>query len=190
MQRKVFLGIQTLGMIQKKSPAQKAGLDHSSRLNLTLSGCSSAEPTSVSVQQCKIQIINLYLQPVKIISHLPSHSVLGFFGSNHVINLISTRKSFATLISENNKSKFKDVYRILIEYKNSKALFQSRIVDVPSTVIETLRKNEQKQLRHFIDSLMCAGNLLLPAMQISPSLATNFDYLIIVKSGKPVTPIR
>ena len=71
MQRKVFLGIQTLGMIQKKSPAQKAGLDHSSRLNLTLSGCSSAEPTSVSVQQCKIQIINLYLQPVKIISHLP-----------------------------------------------------------------------------------------------------------------------
>jgi len=119
-----------------------------------------------------------------------SHSVLGFFGSNHVINLISTRKSFATLISENNKSKFKDVYRILIEYKNSKALFQSRIVDVPSTVIETLRKNEQKQLRHFIDSLMCAGNLLLPAMQISPSLATNFDYLIIVKSGKPVTPIR
>lgn len=71
MQRKVFLGIQTLGMIQKKSPAQKAGLDHSSRLNLTLAGCSSAEPDSVSVQQCKIQIINLYLQPVKIISHLP-----------------------------------------------------------------------------------------------------------------------
>jgi len=71
MQRKVFLGIQTLGMIQKKSPAQKAGLDHSSRLNLTLAGCSAAEPDSVSVQQCKIQIINLYLQPVKIISHLP-----------------------------------------------------------------------------------------------------------------------
>lgn len=74
MQRKVFLGIQTLGMIQKKSPAQKAGLDHSSRLNLTLAGCSSAEPDSVSVQQCKIQIINLYLQPVKIISHLPNYT--------------------------------------------------------------------------------------------------------------------
>ncbi|MBX2917155.1 MAG: hypothetical protein KF856_17935 [Cyclobacteriaceae bacterium] len=58
-------------MIQKKSPAQKAGLDHSSRLNLTLTGCSSAEPVSVSVQQCKIQISNLYLQPVKILSHLP-----------------------------------------------------------------------------------------------------------------------
>ncbi len=59
-------------MIQKKSPAQKAGLDHSSRLNLTLAGCSSAEPASVSVQQCKIQFSNLYLQPVKILSHLPN----------------------------------------------------------------------------------------------------------------------
>ncbi|MFM8832722.1 MAG: helix-turn-helix transcriptional regulator, partial [Cytophagales bacterium] len=60
-------------MIQKKSPAQKAGLDHSSRLNLTLVGCSSAEPTSVSVQRCKIQFTNLYLQPVKIPSHLPPY---------------------------------------------------------------------------------------------------------------------
>ncbi|MFM7854824.1 MAG: hypothetical protein ACKO96_23570, partial [Flammeovirgaceae bacterium] len=49
------------------------GLDHSSRLNLTLVGCSSAEPTSVSVQRCKIQFTNLYLQPVKIPSHLPLH---------------------------------------------------------------------------------------------------------------------
>ena len=71
MQRKVFLRHKTPGMIQKKSPAQKAGLDHSSRLNLTLAGCSSAEPASVSVQLCKIQFTNLYLQPVKILSHLP-----------------------------------------------------------------------------------------------------------------------
>ena len=80
MRHKVFLGIQTLGMIQEtcltgrqESPAQKARLDHSSRLNLTLTGCSSAEPVSVSVQQCKIQISNLYLQPVKIVSHLPTN---------------------------------------------------------------------------------------------------------------------
>jgi hypothetical protein len=70
MKRKVFLRHKTLGMIQKKSPALQAGLDHSSRLNVTLTGCSSAEPASVSVQLCKIQISNLYLQPVKIISHL------------------------------------------------------------------------------------------------------------------------
>ncbi|UXE68679.1 MAG: hypothetical protein KA713_08960 [Chryseotalea sp. WA131a] len=61
-------------MIQKKSPALQAGLDHSSRLNVTLAGCSSAEPASVSVQLCKIQNSNLYLQPVKILSHLPFQS--------------------------------------------------------------------------------------------------------------------
>jgi hypothetical protein len=71
MQRKVFLRHKTLGMIQKKSPALQAGLDHSSRLNVTLAGCSSAEPASVSVQLCKIQNSHLYLQPVKILSHLP-----------------------------------------------------------------------------------------------------------------------
>jgi hypothetical protein len=75
MQRKVFLRHKALGMIQKKSPALQAGLDHSSRLNLTLAGCSSAEPASVSVQLCKIQISNLYLQPVKIISHLPRNVI-------------------------------------------------------------------------------------------------------------------
>jgi hypothetical protein len=71
MKRKVFLRHKTLGMVQKKSPALPAGLDHSSRLNVTLAGCSSAEPASVSVQLCKIQNSNLYLQPVKILSHLP-----------------------------------------------------------------------------------------------------------------------
>jgi hypothetical protein len=41
-------------------------------LNVTLAGCSSAEPASVSVQLCKIQNSHLYLQPVKILSHLPT----------------------------------------------------------------------------------------------------------------------
>jgi hypothetical protein len=36
-------------------------------------GCSSAEPASVLVQQCKIQISKLYLQPVKIPSHFQDH---------------------------------------------------------------------------------------------------------------------
>jgi hypothetical protein len=73
MQHKVFLGIIPLGMM-KKDPfpyGNGKGLDHSSRLNLSLIGCSSAEPTSVSVQQCKNQFHQLYLQPVKISSHLP-----------------------------------------------------------------------------------------------------------------------
>jgi hypothetical protein len=44
-------------------------------LNVTLAGCSSAEPASVSVQLCKIQNSHLYLQPVKILSHLPDEIV-------------------------------------------------------------------------------------------------------------------
>jgi hypothetical protein len=80
MQRKVFLRHKTLGMIQKKSPALQAGLDHSSRLNVTLAGCSSAEPASVSVQLCKIQNSHLYLQPVKILSHLPYPLAILYIG--------------------------------------------------------------------------------------------------------------
>lgn len=73
MQRKVFLGMRALGMMPGKSPALniRTGLDHSSRLNLSLTGCSSAEPASVLIQQHKIQFSILYLQPVKILSHLP-----------------------------------------------------------------------------------------------------------------------
>lgn len=72
MQRKVFLGIQTPGMSKEKVLTIPPALDHSSRLNLPLTGCSSAEPASVSVQHRKIQLNNLYLQSVKILSHLPA----------------------------------------------------------------------------------------------------------------------
>lgn len=79
MRRKVFLGINPLGMMHnKKSPAINAGPDHSSRMNLSLAGCSSAEPVSVSVQHHKIQINKLYLQPVKNCSHLPMHRAKSF----------------------------------------------------------------------------------------------------------------
>jgi len=118
-------------------------------------------------------------------------SVVGFFGNNHVINLRSMKKSFATLVAEDDKSKFKDnVYRVLIEYENSKALFQSRIVDVPSIVNEILKKDEQKQLKNFISGLKCKSNFLLPATKISPPLNDIFDYLILVKGGYPVTIVH
>jgi hypothetical protein len=89
-------------MVQKKSPALPAGLDHSSRLNLTLAGCSSAEPASVSVQLCKIQNSNLYLQPVKILSHLPYFKCYHKYNEfdyvylaldNHLFDMIDYSKS-------------------------------------------------------------------------------------------------
>jgi hypothetical protein len=91
MQRKVFLRHKALGMIQKKSPALQAGLDHSSRLNVTLAGCSSAEPASVSVQLCKIQNSNLYLQPVKILSHLPGQPSLPLTSQTKKEHLIKNK---------------------------------------------------------------------------------------------------
>jgi uncharacterized protein (UPF0332 family) len=53
-------------------------------LNVTLAGCSSAEPASVSVQLCKIQNSHLYLQPVKILSHLPFYTVSALLIKNGV----------------------------------------------------------------------------------------------------------
>jgi hypothetical protein len=41
-------------------------------MNLSLAGCSSAEPASVSIHHYKIQLKRLYLQLVKKDSHLPS----------------------------------------------------------------------------------------------------------------------
>jgi len=40
--------------------------------NLSLTGCSSAEPVSVSVFKHKIQLLQLYLQTVKKAIHLPA----------------------------------------------------------------------------------------------------------------------
>ena len=43
------------------------------RVNLSLAGCSSAEPASVSVQN-KIQCIKLYLQTVEKANHVHNHN--------------------------------------------------------------------------------------------------------------------
>src|SRR5690606_834121 len=56
--------------LKKKGDEQLTALQTTFRReNLSLAGCSSAEPASVSVQQYKIQISKLYLQPVEIPSH-------------------------------------------------------------------------------------------------------------------------
>lgn len=50
-------------------------LYYSRRFNLSLAGCSSAEPVSVSIEHRKIQNYELYLQPVEKVSHVP-HSLI------------------------------------------------------------------------------------------------------------------
>src|SRR5690606_1586849 len=71
MQHKGFFRHTPSGMVlKKKGDEQLTALQTTFRReNISLAGYSSAEPASVTVQQCKIQISNLDLQPVDITSH-------------------------------------------------------------------------------------------------------------------------
>ena len=71
-QHKVFLRHELLKYNSEKSTAKSSALEnYISSVNLSLSGCSSAEPNSVSVGRCKFQLKKLYLQTVKKVDHLP-----------------------------------------------------------------------------------------------------------------------
>lgn len=73
-QHKVFLRHELLKYNSEKSTAKSSALEnYISSANLSLSGCSSAEPNSVSVGRCKFQLKKLYLQTVKKVDHLPDY---------------------------------------------------------------------------------------------------------------------
>ena len=73
-QHKVFLRHELLKYNSEKSTAKSSALEnYISSANLSLSGCSSAEPNSVSVGRCKFQLKKLYLQTVKKVDHLPNN---------------------------------------------------------------------------------------------------------------------
>lgn len=73
-QHKVFLRHELLKYNSEKSTAKSSALEnYISSANLSLSGCSSAEPNSVSVGRCKFQLKKLYLQTVKKVDHLPDN---------------------------------------------------------------------------------------------------------------------
>ena len=74
-QHKVFLRHELLKYNSEKSTAKSSALEnYISSANLSLSGCSSAEPDSVSVGACKFQMKKLYLQTVKKVDHLPKNN--------------------------------------------------------------------------------------------------------------------
>lgn len=78
-QHKVFLRHELLKYNSEKSTAKSSALEnYISSANLSLSGCSSAEPNSVSVGRCKFQLKKLYLQTVKKVDHLPRHKNSAF----------------------------------------------------------------------------------------------------------------
>ena len=76
-QHKVFLRHELLKYNSEKSTAKSSAFEnYISSANLSLSGCSSAEPDSVSVGRCKFQLKKLYLQTVKKVDHLPYFELL------------------------------------------------------------------------------------------------------------------
>lgn len=82
-QHKVFLRHELLKYNSEKSTAKSSALEnYISSANLSLSGCSSAEPNSVSVGRCKFQLKKLYLQTVKKVDHLPDNFNIGDISKN------------------------------------------------------------------------------------------------------------
>jgi hypothetical protein len=61
-----------LGKYVKRETHQKTHLSHFRRINLSLAGCSPAEPTSVSIEHSKKLNKLLYLQTVKKSIHVQS----------------------------------------------------------------------------------------------------------------------
>ena len=73
MLHKVFSRHRLLKYNSEKSTAKSDALEnYISSANLSLAGCSSAEPDYVSVGAYKFQTKKLYLQTVKKVDHLPN----------------------------------------------------------------------------------------------------------------------
>ena len=99
-QHKVFLRHELLKYNSEKSTAKSSALEnYISSANLSLSGCSSAEPNSVSVGRCKFQLKKLYLQTVKKVDHLPIVLIINFGTLGKIIFFPRCEASFFVKIS-------------------------------------------------------------------------------------------
>ena len=97
-QHKVFLRHELLKYNSEKSTAKSSALEnYISSANLSLSGCSSAEPNSVSVGRCKFQLKKLYLQTVKKVDHLPVRFT--FFWQRKVSHDLKTGENLPAIVA-------------------------------------------------------------------------------------------
>jgi hypothetical protein len=72
--RNGFYSAILLGKYVKRETHQKTYLSNFRRINLSLAGCSLAEPTSVSIEQSKKLNKSLYLQTVEKGIHVQNNS--------------------------------------------------------------------------------------------------------------------
>lgn len=98
---KVFLRHSPPKVLVKQKPCiLQSSCHHFGRMNLSLAGCSSAEPASVLVQQIKSQNQTLYLQLVEKSSHVQI-VVVEFTWRDKEGRLITSQKGTVKNISPN-----------------------------------------------------------------------------------------
>lgn len=74
-----FEGIGLGKWVKRKALVIRTPSNHSRRFNLSLVNFSRAELTSVSIEQCKFQFNEMYLQPDKKGCHLPKFKSISCF---------------------------------------------------------------------------------------------------------------
>ncbi|WHF51273.1 ATP-binding protein [Chryseobacterium gotjawalense] len=101
-QRKVLLRHELLKYCSEKSTAKSSAPEnYISSANLSLSGCSSAAPDSVSVGKCKFQMKKLYLQTVEKVDHLPLLLYIAQQGSDKYPQIITLNEIRSRLSWDN-----------------------------------------------------------------------------------------
>ena len=111
-------------------------------------------------------------------------SFIGLFGTNHVMKLKSSQKSFGEMVNTNEKSPFKgQALRILIQYENCKANFQGKEVKVTSLLAGIIGKKENAFKAKIMSNLTCS-DFIVKITNEDFNLSENCDYMIFV-SDKP-----
>ena len=111
-------------------------------------------------------------------------SFIGLFGTNHVMKLKSSQKSFGEMVNTNEKSPFRgQALRILIQYENCKANFQGKEVKVTSLLAGIIGKKENAFKAKIMSNLTCS-DFIVKITNEDFNLSENCDYMIFV-SDKP-----
>ena len=134
-QHKVFLRHELLKYNSEKSTAKSSALEnYISSANLSLSGCSSAEPNSVSVGRCKFQLKKLYLQTVKKVDHLPIKQL------KYINTLMSLdknyEKNYKYLFSKINKEY--DTHKLINEKNKIESSLKNQRTIISSILLLTI----------------------------------------------------
>lgn len=131
--------------------------------------------------------VEMFNNLIYIIDHQKVQtSLIGLFGNTHVMKLKSSQKSFGEMVGTSETSPFKGrALRILIQYENSKADFQGKIVTVPSVLSSMLGKKELTYKAKLMSKLTCRDFIFKP-QQDEFELNANCDYLIFVSDKQAV----